>query len=74
MYRRQGTVKWYDKDKHYGFIIEDGPKGNEIFFHESKIKNKEGVEKDQRVSFNISSKIVKGKTLLEAIDVTLLNE
>jgi len=30
-----GTVKWYDTEKRYGFIIH--PNGEEIFFHYSGI-------------------------------------
>jgi len=31
----EGTVKWYDSEKRYGFIIH--PSGDEIFFHRSGI-------------------------------------
>jgi len=31
----EGTVKWYDSEKRYGFIIH--PSGEEIFFHRSGI-------------------------------------
>ncbi|MBN1954782.1 MAG: cold shock domain-containing protein [Anaerolineae bacterium] len=31
----EGTVKWYDSEKGYGFIVQRS--GNEIFFHRSGI-------------------------------------
>ena len=49
-----GVVKWYDREKGYGFISCDG--GNDVFAHHSQIKDK-GPEKDlkegERVTFDI---------------------
>jgi CspA family cold shock protein len=67
---RQGTVKWYDDNRHYGFIIEDGIEAENIFFHKSNIETEDQVlEKNQRVEFNIK----KGKRGLEATNVRPLN-
>ncbi|MFA6119015.1 MAG: cold shock domain-containing protein [Parachlamydiales bacterium] len=66
---RQGTVKWYDKDKGYGFILEDGTEKNEIFFHRSNLVDVDQViDKGQRVEFDVK----KGKKGLEATQVKAL--
>lgn len=68
---RQGIVKWYDNDKHYGFIIEDGVKNENLFFHKSSILTEDqALEEGQRVQFDVQ----KGKKGLEAIKVSPLNE
>jgi cold shock protein len=67
---RQGIVKWYDDNEHYGFIIEDGVEHEEIFFHKSSILTEDkAVDNNQRVSFDIK-KTDRG---LEAIDVSPLD-
>lgn len=66
----QGTVKWYDMNKHFGIIIEDGVEKEEIFFHKSNILTDEVLEKDQRVSYDVKN-TPKG---LEAIEVKPLEE
>jgi cold shock CspA family protein len=33
--RRRGRVKFYSAEKQYGFILPDGPKAPEVFFHAS---------------------------------------
>lgn len=68
---RQGTIKWYDDNKHYGFITEDGTENEEIFFHKSNILTQdEAVEKGQRVEFDVK----KGTKGLEATDIKPLSE
>ncbi len=68
---RQGTVKWFDPDKHYGFITEDGIENEDLFVHKSNILTEDQVlEKGQRVEFDIK----KGERGLEAIDVKPLTE
>lgn len=32
---QEGTVKWYDAEKGYGFIVQPG--GDEIFFHRTRL-------------------------------------
>lgn len=67
---RQGTVKWYDDNKHYGFIVEDGVENENIFFHKSNIVTEDQmVDKEQRVEFEVR----KGKKGLEAFNVRPLN-
>jgi len=68
---RQGTVKWYDDTKHYGFITEDGVENQDIFFHKSNILSEDqAIEKGQRVEFDVKT----GQKGLEATDIKLLNE
>lgn len=49
-----GVVKWYDKEKGYGFISCNG--GNDVFAHHSQIKEK-GPDKElnegESVTFDI---------------------
>jgi len=49
----QGTVKWFNSEKGYGFIRVDG--GNDVFVHYTAI-NGEGyrtLEEGQQVEFDI---------------------
>ena len=49
----QGTVKWFDDEKGYGFIQSDGASKKEYFVHKSGIENRGSLEKGQRVEFEI---------------------
>ena len=48
-----GTVKWFNSEKGFGFITEDG--GNDVFAHFSAIAGDgfKSLEEGQKVSFNI---------------------
>ena len=50
----QGTVKWFDADKGYGFIADDD--GQDVFVHTSAIQmdGYRALEKGQRVEFEIT--------------------
>jgi len=50
----QGTVKWFNADKGYGFIAVDG--GRDVFVHFSAIQSDgyRTLEEGQRVEFDIT--------------------
>ena len=64
----QGTVKWFNADKGYGFIAIDG--GQDIFVHFSAITDSGSntLEDGQRVAFDI----VEGRKGSEAANVRIL--
>jgi CspA family cold shock protein len=49
----QGTVKWFNADKGYGFIAQDG--GGDVFVHFSEIQGAgfRSLEEGQRVKFEV---------------------
>jgi CspA family cold shock protein len=51
----QGTVKWFNADKGYGFIAVDG--GADVFVHYSAIQadGYRSLEEGQRVEFEITT-------------------
>jgi CspA family cold shock protein len=50
----QGTVKWFNAEKGYGFIAEDG--GADVFVHYSAIQSDgyKSLEEGQRVEFEVT--------------------
>ena len=50
----QGTVKWFNSDKGFGFIAVDGG-GQDVFVHFSAIESNgyRTLEENQRVEFDI---------------------
>lgn len=53
MNRQQGTVKWFSRDKGWGFVrLEDG---SEIFIHHTDIEGdgRKTLEDDERIEFSI---------------------
>lgn len=67
----QGTVKWFNAEKGFGFIT--GEDGKDVFAHFSQIQ-KEGfktLEEGQRVSFDIQ-KDAKDANKVSAINIKSL--
>ena len=52
----QGTVKWFNAEKGYGFITVDGG-GQDVFVHYSAIEGAgyRSLEEGQRVEFEVTS-------------------
>lgn len=51
----QGTVKWFNAEKGFGFIAQDGG-GPDVFVHYSAIQTQgyRSLEEQQRVEFEIT--------------------
>ncbi len=49
----QGTVKWFNNEKGYGFIAVDG--GQDVFVHYSAIQTEgyKSLDENQRVEFEV---------------------
>ena len=67
----QGTVKWFNAEKGFGFIT--GEDGKDVFAHFSQIQ-KEGfktLEEGQRVSYDVQQD-PKNASRISAINITTL--
>ena len=66
--RETGTVKWFNRDKGYGFIARD--RGGDVFVHYSEISGGyRTLEEGSRVRFTVEQ----GKKGPQAKDVTALS-
>jgi CspA family cold shock protein len=65
---QEGTIKWYDSEKGYGFITHPG--GSEFFFHRNSVAAVSAglVQDGVRVTYRVE-KSPKGP---QAVDVTLV--
>ena len=61
----QGTVKWFNADKGFGFISQEN--GTDLFAHFSKIKSNgfKSLEDGQKVQFDVEQ----GKRGLQAVNI-----
>ena len=61
-----GTVKFFNTEKGFGFIIDDSDK-KEYFVHKTGLKSTDIGEGD-----NVAFNLVEGKKGLNAVNVTLI--
>ena len=68
MARVQGTVKWFNGDKGYGFITQEN--GPDLFVHYSEIQSSgyKSLDEGQKVEFEITD----GKKGKQASSVTVI--
>ena len=66
--RTQGTVKWFNATKGYGFISQES--GEDVFVHYSAIQSEgyRSLNEGQRVEFNVE----RGPKGLQASQVTVV--
>ena len=64
----QGTVKWFNDTKGYGFITQEG--GEDVFVHYSAIQGEgfKDLAEGQKVEFNVEQ----GQKGPQATNVTIL--
>ena len=68
--RTQGTVKWFNAEKGYGFIAREG--GDDLFVHYSEIQGNgyRSLEEGATVEFEVTQ----GRKGLQASAVTLVRD
>lgn len=65
--RHQGTVRWYDARKGYGFIRDE--EGGDVFVHRSSFRLRGRVRPGERVEYTVAE-TDRGPTAREVVRVT----
>ena len=67
--RKQGTVKWFNSTKGFGFISQEG--GEDVFVHYQSITGEgyKTLNENQKVEFTVTQ----GPKGLQAADVKVVN-
>jgi len=68
--RQQGTVKWFNAEKGYGFITRDG--GDDLFVHYSEIQGNGYRSLDEGAT--VEFEVTQGKKGLQASAVTVVRD
>lgn len=68
--RQQGTVKWFNAEKGYGFITREG--GDDLFVHYSEIQGNGYRSLDEGAT--VEFEVTQGQKGLQASAVTLVSE
>lgn len=68
MQKQEGTVKWFNNEKGYGFIAQDN--GKDVFVHYKAIQGSgyKSLSEGDRVEFNVTQ----GQKGLQAEDVRVV--
>ncbi|MFW9830981.1 MAG: cold-shock protein [Candidatus Thorarchaeota archaeon] len=61
----KGTVKWFNRDRNYGFIERET--GSDVFVHGSEVEGDKRLNEGDRVTFEV----VEGDRGLKAVNVKL---
>ena len=66
----QGTVKWFNSQKGFGFIQPDGG-GTDVFVHISAVERAglSGLNEGQKVNFEIKADKMRGKSSAENLSL-----
>lgn len=64
-----GTVKWFNDEKGFGFIAQEGAK--DVFVHHSAIVSNSGGRRTLKEGQQVSFEIAQGKKGPEAANVTV---
>ncbi len=68
--RTQGTVKWFNAEKGYGFIAREG--GDDLFVHYSEIQGNGYRSLDEGAT--VEFEVTQGRKGLQASAVTLVRD